>query len=506
MSARREPLFYAAGAFALAALSRGYIPTAPGPAAALAATNAWAALVFVGMAWRAPQPPPRWAFALLLPALPGWAYMAAAGALVLHIRFPAGLPLLALEGVALGIGVFVLPRVALRRMLGTALLAHCLLYMALCAFMWRPPSPERCAAAEVPPTVTRITDPAWASEPSYPYEMAWSPEHRLLAVSFKAAANATLPIWDPPTGNRVVVLDGAGGEAVHVLPRGGELLPEYLAWHPRQRRLAVGQLGFRRHELGLFDLDERGAFTAVAATPIPFEPNAVLGDLAGQTLTVLGVNRDLGRFAWSDGSLLDYTPSSEATGFPGFIVVKAIRDVGSDRAWLAHLGTEVVELDLATRERRSVRVGPGIGEFAQVPERAQLVHGNGMFGVLSLIDTTTLAVLRTRRLGFRSRPLAVDAERDLLMVGDWFGGRVRYHRLSDLEPLGISTDVGPYLRKLAFDGEAGILYAGSKCGVYRVDVDAVFGAPRRSRSVEPVRSPLAAPGAAATPAAGAPGR
>ena len=79
---------------------------------------------------------------------------------------------------------------------------------------------------------------------------------------------------------------------------------------------------------------------------------------------------------------------------------------------------------------------------------------------------------RHLELDYTPRPVRVDRARDLLMVGDWFGGTARLYRLSTLEPLADPIDVGPYLRDFAYDAERGLLFTGSKCGVYQVHVDA----------------------------------
>ena len=73
------------------------------------------------------------------------------------------------------------------------------------------------------------------------------------------------------------------------------------------------------------------------------------------------------------------------------------------------------------------------------------------------------------------RPVAVAAARDLLMVGGWFDGVIRFYRASTLEQLEPQVPVGKYLRKLAWDPERGLLWAASKCGVHQVRVDEVLG-------------------------------
>jgi hypothetical protein len=97
-----------------------------------------------------------------------------------------------------------------------------------------------------------------------------------------------------------------------------------------------------------------------------------------------------------------------------------------------------------------------------------------LFNRVSAVALDSLQVTRTLELDYTPRALQVDAARDLLLVGDWFDGVVRFYRLSTLEPLAHAVPVGPYVRDFALDGERGLLFAASKCGVYQVALQAVL--------------------------------
>ena len=94
-----------------------------------------------------------------------------------------------------------------------------------------------------------------------------------------------------------------------------------------------------------------------------------------------------------------------------------------------------------------------------------------LFNDIDVIDMERLEVTRSLEVDYTPRPLQVDPSRDLLMVGGWFDGLVRFYRMSTLEPLGSSVSFGAYLRDLAFDPQRGLLFGASKCGVYKVAVD-----------------------------------
>ena len=97
-----------------------------------------------------------------------------------------------------------------------------------------------------------------------------------------------------------------------------------------------------------------------------------------------------------------------------------------------------------------------------------------MFGALNVIDTRSDKLIRRVDLGYQPRPIAVDVKRDLLMIGSWFTGYVYLYRRSTLEQLGEPIFVGTYLRKFAYDRGRALLYSGSRCGVYQLDLEALW--------------------------------
>ena len=88
-----------------------------------------------------------------------------------------------------------------------------------------------------------------------------------------------------------------------------------------------------------------------------------------------------------------------------------------------------------------------------------------------VLDLDDLTMTRRLDLDYTPRPVQVDASRDLLIVGDWFGGAAHFYRLSTLEPLGLTVPVGPYLRDFAYDVGRGLLFTASQCGVLQIHVD-----------------------------------
>ncbi len=101
---------------------------------------------------------------------------------------------------------------------------------------------------------------------------------------------------------------------------------------------------------------------------------------------------------------------------------------------------------------------------------------NLVFRELNVVDTRTMRLDKAVSLDYQPRALTADYARNLLMIGAWFDGEVYLYRLKTLEPIGPPIPVGRYLRKLSFDSERGLLYAGSGCGVYQIDLNAIPGA------------------------------
>ena len=133
----------------------------------------------------------------------------------------------------------------------------------------------------------------------------------------------------------------------------------------------------------------------------------------------------------------------------------------------------VVEVD--TDERRWMNGLVGGGQVAGAAGLPHLYVTDMLFNRVDVVDLKTLEITETLDLDYTPRAIHLDAPRYLLMVGGWLDGVVRLYRLSSLAPLEASAWVGPYLRDFAYDPTRGQLFAGSKCGVFQLSVDALAG-------------------------------
>ena len=106
---------------------------------------------------------------------------------------------------------------------------------------------------------------------------------------------------------------------------------------------------------------------------------------------------------------------------------------------------------------------------------AAFKHSDMLLNRVDVIDTEQMALARRMELDYAPRPLMVDPTRDLLIVGGWLDGRARFYQLSTMSELDVSVEFGPYLRDFAYEVERGVLFAGSKCGVFEFDVHSRLG-------------------------------
>jgi hypothetical protein len=134
----------------------------------------------------------------------------------------------------------------------------------------------------------------------------------------------------------------------------------------------------------------------------------------------------------------------------------------------------LAEIDMDTLQVRWSPERFGGGQLAGHKDR--VYQTDLLFDRVHVIDLEDLSVRQTLELDFTPRAVAVDPSRDLLLVGDWLAGDVHLYRLSTLEPIDPVIPVGPYVRDLALDPERGLLFAASKCGVYKVYLDKILEA------------------------------
>ncbi len=480
---RRADAFGAVALLGLAYLARGYFPTLPVGAWGLTGLMVFGAVVTAHAAWRGAG---RAHAALGLPVVLALAFMTAHGLVLAFI-------LSATATAAAGAVWLLLVAASCWRSGGAARAARWGLvsvaagaYVVLCAWMWAPPDPLRCAATRAHPAVAGLTPPTWSAEHSYPYEVEVLGDTGRVAATFKMAGNLTVYAWDRPDANRLAVWDPAGGGQLAVLPMPGLQMPQYMAWLGAERGLALDRLGFGAHTVDIVDVAAFPTLRLRRSLATDLQVHA-LGRTPDNELVLCTMEREV---LLLDAATLEARRREvvlTSLWDPGFTVTDACVMPGTSLVYLSMLGSGIARVDLGKRERR-VRTGDlgfGGGEIAAEPAARALYQTEFFFGALRELDARTLEIRREVALPYKPRPVVVDGPRDLLFVGDWFGGAVHVLRASTFEPLAEPVAVGPYLRALAWDPVGQALYAGSKCGLSRIDVPALLtgaaSAPRAPR-------------------------
>jgi len=408
----------------------------------------------------------------------GW--MHAAGYLTAFIvAADAALAALAVEVVGLALCAWWLWRHPSRRRFATGLAATLLfggssLFFALNTWMWRPPTPAVCESVLRPGEVEQLSPAHWAQDPSYPFKLLYIEADAQLVASFKMGGNGHLSFWDEPAGNRVFAVDISNPSRVGELSLTGQKLPCYLTHHPVTGDVLMSRMGPGDHTLDLLGLDDFPHLTLESTVSLDYSPHEVVSHPTERTFGVVGQD---GRFV-----ILDEEASKE--------VAAVALDRGGDHAavplytwqpdpsarsskvYISFLLYPLAEIDLDTHALRWSQVDRfGGGQLAGHFAANELFHTDLLFNRVDVLDLDDLTMTRRLDLDYTPRPVHVDASRDLLIVGDWFGGVAHLHRLSTLEPLGVTVPVGPYLRDFAYDVGRGLLFTASQCGVLQVHVD-----------------------------------
>lgn len=427
--------------------------------------------------------PPIWMFLLLTANSVFWMLYMSMGALVVRsfhtfsalglVCFMAGVPSL----------YAILARTCAkwpRRTLFTALFAAGFAIVPMSLMMWKPPSPSECAAFVEQGIIEKIEMPAaYREKLSYPYEVIFIPEKPAVATSFKMAGNNMIFFWDDPAANMLMVSDtgGTGPPRTAVLPMRGAQLPQHLAWDPGRESLFVTRTGAGKHFIQEIDLKDFEAPAAKNIVQIDFEPNGIILNSDGKSLTVVGID---GRFArYRTGNLKPLEPSRPLPFGKMATMFRVVRHPRKDVFYLSMLGQFVAEFDPASWKARKAKTPLGAGSIDIDPATGLLYEPNPLFDVLTVVDTRVMKLVKNVKLGFKPRPVVADNSRDLLIVGGWFNGRVYFHKLSTLAPLK-SIPAGRYIRDFAYDEERGILYYACNCGVYSVDVEAAAAGEKSS--------------------------
>ncbi|MCC6160183.1 MAG: hypothetical protein IT350_19180 [Deltaproteobacteria bacterium] len=345
------------------------------------------------------------------------------------------------------------------------------IWPATMATLWRPPDPVECAACAVPGEVERMSPVATAADLSYPFAILPIPDRNLVAATFKMAGNLLLRPWNKPDANRLYLFDVSNPDAVRtrMIAMDGDMLPQNMAYVKSTDELLVAHTGSGKHAVESVRLrDFEGAYRS-RRVPLDYEPHSLVVDPDEQWFSVVGMDA-VGRLAlWS---LRDFGRFGERDVRVGAAnIVGVWQSPGSARSYWAGIPFRLIEYDLATGSVRTTGVPFALGYLEADARR--LYSTDVAFRGLYVVDLSTFTMERRVPLPFTPRALALMPGTGLIALGDWMNGDVWFYRLATWEPVGTPIRVGPYLRALAWDAASGELWAGSKCGVFRIRAERI---------------------------------
>ena len=464
----------------MAAFAQGYHPTNPGG-------TLYLRLVFLGLClwalFRVLRPgalsggPRRALFGLsLLLSLPAVATTVGTSWLVLQMRLPGWAMWIVGAQLALATGLLVAAwrseaaRRGVCRALVCGLFINAFAYIPLGIWIWSPPEASECSAI-AGEGVSRLTPQRYPDALSIPYEVRYVPEEKKVLATFKMAGNTVLDFWDDPDANRLVVIDVADPSAPQLadLPLPGDTLPEHTDYNPSRREVVLNRVGYQVNSLDFIPLSDFPELSLRLRRELDYPPQGVVVFPDHETIGVFSVDLHFEAVDPISGEPRDRRRIPY--GGPTVMVTNLMRAEDSPLLYVSTFGQMVKELHLETREIRQARVPFGGGDIVHVPEMKRVYQANMVFREINVIDTRTMRLERTLELDYQPRAINADYERDLLIVGAWFDGDVYLYSLRTLEPLGPPISVGTYLRKVAYDSERALVYAGSRCGVYQVDLE-----------------------------------
>ena len=336
--------------------------------------------------------------------------------------------------------------------------------------MWWPPSESRCEALEEQPGVRLLSPPDLREVLSYPYELHWIADRRMLVTSFKSAANLTLGALERERSNQVLFFDLADPDRPRITRHvySDSALPQHFLRLRDPDELVVTRLGYEQSHVDVFDLEATSGPRRVRSAPVRGQPHQPVAHPDPGSFVLTTTSRFVEVL---DRELLTRRSTFRMrTGPPwgGLIVLNGTQAADPSIFYVSLLGTRIGRAHVRSGVHDTLPVGFGAGGIEIDPAGTVLVQTDALLDHVNVIDPVEWRLDRRVPLGFTPRGLALDVARDRLYVGEWFPGRVHVLGLSGLEPIGEPVEVGPYLRALALDPEGRRLYAGSKCGVTQI--------------------------------------
>ena len=217
-----------------------------------------------------------------------------------------------------------------------------------------------------------------------------------------------------------------------------------MTYAAKRRELLVSRMGPVTSILDVVDLTRLPELIVADSREVSFSSHEVVSH---PERPVFGVFGDHGEFFEMDRGTLALSDKTqlEKEGDHGAVTLNAWHRPGSTKVYVNFLLYPLAEIDIDTREVRWTDVLFGGGQLTGLDARGELFQSDMLLNHVDVIDLERLELSRRLEVDFAPRPLVVDAERDLLVVGGWLDGEVHFFRLSSLTPLDARASVGPYL-------------------------------------------------------------
>ena len=347
-------------------------------------------------------------------------------------------------------------------------------FVVLAASVYSPPDPGVCTSIERRGLITRLTPLEWASEPSQPYLVRYLNERDLVVATFKMGGNGSFSFWDEPSSNRLIAFSPDAPEALAVAQLDDDRVAVHLGYDPGRDEVLVSRQGGTTHALDVVSLKGFPEIARTKSVEVENAPHHIMPHPSGTRYAVLSEHGDVGIFDGHSltereryflGLLEDHVPAP----------LYGWNMPGTSTLYVSVLAYPLVKIDVDTGEAQWTRGMFGGGHVVGHPPTGEVVVTDMLMNRVVVLGADDLKERRRIALDYTPRALTMDTERDLLMVGGWFTGEVNFYRLSTLEPLALSLQVGTTLRDLHFDPKRGLLFAASKCGLHQVDLKGLFG-------------------------------
>ncbi len=366
-----------------------------------------------------------------------------------------------------------------RYVFATGVFLNALLHIWVSIGIWSPPSLETCEES-VSPWVERVTPQSVSDALSQTYSLMVVPEKHLLAASFKMAGNLIFDPWNDPNANRTLLFDLAADEPgpdgmpypYLAIERPGMETPLYFTYAAEQEELIMTTLAYDGGHIDIVDLsDWPQSAEMVRSIPTDYAPSRGFYVPEQRALVVLGL---FGEYIVYDYDTMEIRRRAPINPVKDVLVTGGRAVPDRPEVLIAGMGFAFYRVNWLTGVVDAVPLEFSLGDMILEPYVLTAYEGDFVLRAINVIDVTTMTALDRVAVDYPPRGFEVDRARDLLVVGEWFGGDIHTYSAETMRERLPPLRIGPYIRALALDPAGGDLFVGSKCGVYRVDIDGLL--------------------------------